>query len=447
MIGIRALLFILIMACAHPARGQDNDVVRLRIDVGDSRHDNRSSHFRSVCRASGPRDLRGHLGGARLDDPEHAGNPQRRGGGAQGAAGAGGSLARRLLCRRISLAQGNRAGRTSARRRLNPNWGGVIEPNTFGTHEFLDFVQQIGADAYISVNVGSGTSQEAAEWLEYMTADKPSALAQERAGNGHPDPYKIAFLGIGNESWGCGGTMSPEYYLSQLKIYSRYARNYNGAEAMQRIAVGPDGGDVAYTETIMKAWQSKVWSWNIEGLSLHSYTVGKWPPSYKSTGFGEAEYAALIKETLRMEELIATHSAIMERYDPQKKIGLMVDEWGAWLAPNPGNEPGISRAAEQPARRHHCRVEHQHLRPPRGSRAHGEHRPNDQCTAGHDPHRQGQDDPHTDVPRLSHVRAISGCTAGTNNASTRGVTCTETYPCRGWMRSQPGRRAASSGWH
>ena len=191
------------------------------------------------------------------------------------------------------------------------------------------------------MNVGSGTAQEAAEWLEYMTADKPSALAQERAANGHPEPYKIAFLGIGNESWGCGGTMSPEYYLSQLKIYSHFARNYDGAGAMQRIAVGPDGGDTGYTETIMKAWQNKVWSWDIEGLSLHSYTVGKWPPSYKSTGFGEAEYAALLKETLRMEELIGTHSAIMDAYDPQKKIGLMVDEWGAWLAPTPGTNPGF----------------------------------------------------------------------------------------------------------
>jgi alpha-L-arabinofuranosidase len=225
---------------------------------------------------------------------------------------------------------------------LNPNWGGVIEPNTFGTHEFMDFVRQIGAEAYISINVGSGTPQEAAEWLEYMTAAKPSALAQERAANGHPDPYKIAFLGIGNESWGCGGAMSPEYYLSQLKIYSRFARNYNSARVMQRIAVGSDGSDdVGYPETIMKAWQSKVWSWDIEGLSMHSYTVGKWPPSYKATGFGETEYAALLQETLRMEALIRTQSAVMDKYDPQKKVSLVVDEWGAWLAPTPGTNPGF----------------------------------------------------------------------------------------------------------
>jgi len=226
-------------------------------------------------------------------------------------------------------------------RTLNPNWGGVVEPNTFGSHELMDFLAQIGAEAYVSINVGSGTPAEAADWLEYLTADLPTALAEERKANGHAAPFGVSFLGLGNESWGCGGSMTPDYYVSQLKIYARYPRNYNLAHPMRKIAVGPDGADTGYTEAVMKAWQSHVWSWNIDGLSLHSYTVGKWPPSYKSTGFGEAEYAALVKETLRMEELIRTHAAIMDRYDPEKKIALVVDEWGVWLAPTPGTNPGF----------------------------------------------------------------------------------------------------------
>ncbi|MRW88499.1 alpha-N-arabinofuranosidase [Duganella sp. FT80W] len=223
---------------------------------------------------------------------------------------------------------------------VNGNWGNVKEPNTFGTHEFMDLVEQIGAEAYISANVGSGTPQESAEWLEYLTAED-SALAQERAANGHPAPYKVAFWGIGNESWGCGGAMSAEHYLSQLKIFSRFSRNYNGAQKMQQIAVGPDGGDTAYTETIMKAWKNKVWSWDIGGLSLHSYTLNGWPPVVKATGFGEAEYAKFIHETLGMEGLIGKHAAIMDQYDPEKKVALVVDEWGAWLAPTPGTNPGF----------------------------------------------------------------------------------------------------------
>ena len=232
---------------------------------------------------------------------------------------------------------------------LNPNWGGVAEPNTFGTHEFMDFVEQIGSEAYLSVNVGSGTPQEAAEWLEYLTTAQPTALAKERASNGHPAPYKIAYLGIGNESWDCGGNMTPEYYLSQMKAYSRFVRNFNPAQEkdpqrMLKIAVGP-GGDgprwTEWTETIMKAWQGRSWSWDIDGLSMHNYTVVKWPAAYKSVGFGETEYAEILKSTLEMDRLIATHSAIMDKYDPQKKIALVVDEWGAWYAPLPGTDPGF----------------------------------------------------------------------------------------------------------
>jgi alpha-N-arabinofuranosidase len=231
---------------------------------------------------------------------------------------------------------------------LNPNWGGVIEPNTFGTHEFMDFLDQIGAEAYLSLNVGSGTPQEAAEWLEYLTTAQPTTFAKERAANGHLSPYKVAFLGIGNESWDCGGNMTPDYYLSQLKIYSRFVRNFNPAQQdkqqMLKIAVGPGGGEsrwTEWTEAIMKAYQSHTWSWDLNGLSMHSYTVVKWPPSYASVGFGETEYAQILKSTLEMNDLIAKHSAIMDKYDPQKKVALVVDEWGGWYAPLPGSNPGF----------------------------------------------------------------------------------------------------------
>ncbi len=231
---------------------------------------------------------------------------------------------------------------------LNPNWGGVIEPNSFGIHEFMDFLDQIGSEAYLSVNVGSGTPQEAAEWLEYMTTAQPTALAKERAANGHPAPYKVAYLGIGNESWDCGGNMTPDYYLSQLKIYSRFVRNFNPAQQdkqqMLKLAVGPGGGEARWTEwteAVMKAYQNHQWSWDINGLSLHSYTVGQWPPAFASVGFGETEYSQILKFTLAMEDLVTRHSAIMDKYDPQKKVALVVDEWGAWYAPLPGTNPGF----------------------------------------------------------------------------------------------------------
>jgi alpha-L-arabinofuranosidase len=231
---------------------------------------------------------------------------------------------------------------------LNPNWGGVIEPNSFGTHEFLDFINQIGAESYLSVNIGSGTPQEAADWLEYLTTSQPTTLAKERAANGHPAPYRIVYLGIGNESWDCGGNMTPEYYLSQFKIYSRFVRNFNPAQQeeqqMLKIAVGPGGAEPRWTEwtdAVMKAWQNHQWSWDMNGLSMHSYTVVRWPPAFASLGFGETEYSQVLKSTLAMDGLISKHSAIMDKYDPQKKIALVVDEWGAWYAPLPGSNPGF----------------------------------------------------------------------------------------------------------
>jgi alpha-N-arabinofuranosidase len=228
---------------------------------------------------------------------------------------------------------------------INANWGAAIEPNTFGTDEFMDFIAQIGSEAYISVNVGSGTPHEAADWLAYMTAPTSTSAGAERAANGHPEPYRVKFLGIGNESWGCGGAMAPDYYVGQMKLYSRYVRNYNpaqtGEQVMRRIAVGADGALTDYPEAVMNAWHNKVWSWDVEGLSLHSYTTAGWPPKHPSSHFDERDYAVMLKETLAMEGLISKNAAIMDKYDPEKKVLLAVDEWGVWLAPLPGTNPGF----------------------------------------------------------------------------------------------------------
>ena len=231
---------------------------------------------------------------------------------------------------------------------LNPNWGGVTDTNSFGTDEFMDFLSQIGAEGYVSVNVGSGTPQEASEWLEYMTTAQPTTLAKERATNGHPAQYKVALLGLGNESWDCGGNMTPDNYVNQMKIYSRFVRNFNpeqqGKNQMLKIAVGPGGGGprwTDWTDTVMKAYQQHTWSWDISGLSLHSYTVGDWANKFPSVGFGETEYGKVLKLTLEMDGLISKHSAIMDKYDPDKKVALIVDEWGGWYAPLPGSNPGF----------------------------------------------------------------------------------------------------------
>jgi alpha-L-arabinofuranosidase len=227
--------------------------------------------------------------------------------------------------------------------RINVSWGGTPEPNTFGTHEFFDFLAQIGSEAFVSANVGSGTVQEAADWLEYLTATG-SSLAEERAHNGHPEPYDVAFWGIGNEVWGCGGPFTAEEYITELKKFATFSNNYNPDVNTQFVAVGPDSFDeysFGYTEAIMEAWANKTWTWNIEGLSLHKYTRGGWPPNIIATGFDEVQYAAVIKETLGMDQFIVDNKIIMDKYDPNMEVSILVDEWGTWYAPAEGTNPGF----------------------------------------------------------------------------------------------------------
>ena len=229
---------------------------------------------------------------------------------------------------------------------VNSAWGDVIDTNAFGTDEFMDFIQQIGSTPYVSINLGSGTPQEAAEWLEYMAAAAPTALAKERAANGHPEPQKVGFLGIGNESWDCGGAMTPDYYVSLMKVYSRFVLNMNPAQRddnqMLKIAVGPGTQDTEWIEAVMKAWKKHTWAWDINGVSLHWYTVPNgWPPSTASEKFGLDEYVKTIKSTLFMDEFLHKQEAVMDKYDPEKKVTLTVDEWGAWHAPLPGSNPAF----------------------------------------------------------------------------------------------------------
>ena len=230
---------------------------------------------------------------------------------------------------------------------LNPDWGGVEEPNAFGSHEFFDFAEQIGADAYLSINVGSGTVAEAAGWLEYLTSAKGSTLARERMRHGAKAPFAVAMLGIGNEAWGCGGSMKAEEYAAELKKYATFVLNHHPDQQqpprkMLRIASGPNQGDERFTEVVMSHWKDHIYSWGMEGLSLHSYTgIETWPPSHPSMDFGLDEYAAVLKNTLDMDGYVRRHSAVMDRFDPERKVGLYVDEWGAWYAPLPGSNPAF----------------------------------------------------------------------------------------------------------
>lgn len=220
---------------------------------------------------------------------------------------------------------------------VNVHWGGVTEDNSFGTHEFLDFCELIGTEPYLSINVGSGTIQEASEWVEYVTSSNESPMTELRKKNGREDPWNVKFWGIGNETWGCGGEMRPEYYADVYRNFSCYVRG-NG---LQKIAVGPSGDDLNWTEKMMASLTQRMPL--TQGLSLHYYTLptGDWGAKGSSTQFGEAEWFETLRRTLFVEDYIKKHLEVMDKYDPKKRISLVVDEWGTWYDPLPGSNPGF----------------------------------------------------------------------------------------------------------
>jgi alpha-N-arabinofuranosidase len=219
--------------------------------------------------------------------------------------------------------------------KINTHWGKVEEPNTFGTHEFMDFAELVGAQAYISGNVGDGSPREMAEWVEYMTWDAGS-LAQERAANGRKEPWKVAFFGLGNELWGCGGSMRPEYAADVTRRYATFVKAPAGVKIM-KMASGPSDADYNWTEVMMREAGSK-----IDGIGLHYYTIpNTWQSKGSATDFEENAWAKTLAATLKMDEYITKHSAIMDKYDPKKRVWLGVDEWGTWYDVEPGTNPGF----------------------------------------------------------------------------------------------------------
>ncbi len=222
------------------------------------------------------------------------------------------------------------------KRMVNTLWGWVVEDNSFGTHEFMDLCRQVGCDPYVNINVGSGTVQEMAEWVEYINSDGDSATAQERWANGDKDPWNVRYWGIGNENWGYGGWMRPEYYSDLYKQFQTYCKPHGGT-VPYKIACGSDGEDLEWTEVLMRSAARFM-----DGLSLHYYTFPKeWADKGSATDFSDDLYLETLRKASRIGEQIEKHGAIMDRFDPERRIGMIVDEWGCWHNVEPGTNPGF----------------------------------------------------------------------------------------------------------
>jgi len=225
---------------------------------------------------------------------------------------------------------------------INTHWGGVVEDNSFGTHEFMELCRQLGCKTYVNGNVGSGTIQEMSEWVEYITFNGVSPMADQRRENGHEEPWTLNYFGVGNENWGCGGNMRPEYYGDLYRRYQTYVRNYDPEKPIFKIACGANAADYHWTAKVLETTFDHGQGF-MNGMSLHYYTVptGNWGKKGSALDFDEKGWYDTLKATLKMEELIKRHGAIMDQYDPEKKIGMIIDEWGTWYDVEPGTNPGF----------------------------------------------------------------------------------------------------------
>lgn len=216
---------------------------------------------------------------------------------------------------------------------VNTWWGGVTENNSFGTHDFLNMCELLGAEPYLAGNVATGTVQELADWVQYVNFEGESPMSKLRKQNDREKPWNVKFWGVGNEAWGCGGNMTPEYYANEYRKYATFM----SSPGIFRVASGANSGDYKWTETLMKNIPRNL----VEGVALHHYSVIEWNKKGPAVAFSEEQYFKTMEAAWRMEELVTKHSAIMDKYDPNKKIALVVDEWGGWYDVEEGTNPGF----------------------------------------------------------------------------------------------------------
>ncbi len=233
----------------------------------------------------------------------------------------------------------------SRKKMINTHWGGVVEDNSFGTHEFMELCRQLGCKTYINGNVGSGTVQEMSEWVEYMTFEGVSPMADLRKANGHEEAWTVDYFGVGNENWGCGGNMTPEYYGNLYRRYQTYVRNYSKDKSIYKVCCGANSDDYEWTDGVMKTCFRKANEDQhgfMDGLSLHYYTHPEgWEEKGSALNFDEKAWYKTLKKTMYIEGMIEHHAAIMDQYDKAHKVGIIVDEWGTWFKCEPGTNPGF----------------------------------------------------------------------------------------------------------
>ena len=228
---------------------------------------------------------------------------------------------------------------------VNTNWGGVVEDNSFGTHEFMKLCELLGCKAYINGNLGTATPREMSEWVEYMTGTGSTPMTELRKANGREKPWKVDYFAVGNESWGCGGNMRPSYYADLYRHYQTFIRNYDPENPIKKICVGPGSDDTAWTKTVLSACYEgaqRAFHGFMDYITLHHYVFPDgWDHKGSATKYSDELFYKSLKKALYMETIIKKNEAVLDDFDPEEKISLCVDEWGGWYEVEEGTNPGF----------------------------------------------------------------------------------------------------------
>jgi alpha-N-arabinofuranosidase len=201
-----------------------------------------------------------------------------------------------------------------------------FDPNEFGTQEFVRFCRLVGAQPYLAVNLRSGGPRSFDEWVEFCNSPAGSTtLADLRAAGGDAEPYGVRYWGIGNESWGCGGNFAPEEYAEEYRRFVAWVPDYGVHPRF--IGAGPGSGDVEWTRRFFEALDGRGDLGHMWGWGLHHYSG---PPAGDAIRFDTPDWYGLLARADDMESLITRHWQIMGQRDRNRRVKLVVDEWGAW---------------------------------------------------------------------------------------------------------------------
>jgi alpha-N-arabinofuranosidase len=230
-----------------------------------------------------------------------------------------------------------------SKRRARAAFWGQQDSNEYGLHEFMQTCRLIGCKPYLAANLRTQPARDFYEEIEYCNAPSgklpshsaaPAAvngLAALRAANGDTEPFHVDLWGVGNETWGCGGNLTPEEYAAEFRRFTAWTPSYSN-EPLRFVAVGPNGDDVQWTQRLFKALYANPERRKLWGLSVHYYTSGG--AEKFATGdalqFTDGEFYDLLTRGSLMEKIVNDHWGAMGNDPRQPSVKLVVDEWGAW---------------------------------------------------------------------------------------------------------------------